>query len=54
MYIVNYTKEDGQTRQNLINSISKARKFARITRQNGFKVNYIKNNKTGKKLTRIY
>lgn len=53
MYIVNYSI-DGQTRQKLIDSIGKARKFARITKQNGCKVNYIKNNKTGKKLTRIY
>lgn len=53
MYIVNYTM-DGQTRQRLINSISNARKFARITKQNGYKVNYIENYKTSKKLTQIY
>lgn len=53
MYIVNYSI-DGQTKQKLINSIGKARKFARITKQNGYKVNYIENYKIGKKLTRIY
>ena len=53
MYIVNYTI-GGQTRQRLINNISNARKFARITKQNGYKVNYIKNNRTGKRLTKIY
>lgn len=53
MYIVNYSI-DGQTKQKMIDSIGKARKFARITKQNGYKVNYIENYKTGKKLTRIY
>ena len=53
MYIVNYSI-DGQTKQKMIDSIGKARKFARITKQNGYKVNYIENYKTSKKLTQIY
>lgn len=54
MYIVNYTREDGETRGYLINSVSNARKCARLLRQNGCKVNYIKNNKNKQKLTKIY
>lgn len=53
MYIVNYTME-GQTKQKLINGLTSARSFARITRRNGYKVNYIENYKSGKKLTQIF
>lgn len=53
MYIVNYSI-DGQTKQKMVDSIGKARKFARITKQNGYKVNYIENYKTSKKINKIY